>query len=373
MEENLLQNYFDTSTAIYGIIQDMQKGITIFDTGLVAKANSEVQDKSKILDASTYKFAQDLSKAIYGEKTTRRIIMFVEGTFYGSKELETIIPIDLGNNPHQLFKTHPGHPTVDSAVTFQETIRFLRENRSSLYDAGFEVFGVGKSRFFYFKESDLADKNHLYGNGKVKMAGLVPLIVPTKGHVILDEVKDPSLDHYMQFAPPNVSYRFKKSLMDKLLERYIFSKTSEDDVRLIADWVAHRPVVETREDVENLEHRLMRSSKIGKNSSINWLYTPDYYSEKPKKTSSRDFKAKNVVVDITINGFQDSSLREIQIVDKEQYFINEISKDSQKTREEYDEGRRHIPKKKVESYYELRSVLENIFFVENEVIPIPRN
>ena len=56
--------------------------------------------------------------------------------------------------------------------------------------------------------------------------------------------------------------------------------------------------------------------------------------------------------------------------DLEQYFVNELSKDSQKTREDYEKGRSDIPNKKIMSYYELRHVLEKIFIIENQVIPI---
>jgi len=368
--ENLVQNYFGDHTKIYEIIQDMQQGKTRFDAGKVAKANVEVQAKSGELDNPTYKFAQDLSRFVYGLREPRRVVMFVEGTFYGRNDIETIIPFDLGNNPHQLFKKDPRYKTVDDAVTFEETRRFLERNGSYLSQAGFDAFQVGKSRFFYFKESDLSDLGHLDEDGRVKMTGLVPLIVPTKGYVVTEEVEEPSLEDYMQFAPLHVSYRFKKSLMEKIINRMLFWETEGENIRLIADWVAHRPVVEDREAVDSLEQRLIGSSRIGINSSLNYEYTNDYYSEEPKKGSSRQFKVKNVVVTTTTRGSPNPTLREIQIVDRKQYFENELSKDGEKSREEYEEGRSDIPRRKVIRYYELRDVLEQIFIVENEVIPI---
>lgn len=368
--KNLLGNYFNESTAIYEIIGGMQQGKTLFDPSLVARANIEVRAKSKELDNSTYKFAQDFSRMLYGHQNRRRVIMFVEGTFYGSSNIETVIAIDLGNNPHDLFRTDHRYPTVDAAVTYEQTIRFFEENGNYLSREGYDAFELGKSRFFYFKESDLAEKGHLDEDGNVKMTGLVPLVVPTKGYVMTEEVEDPSLNKYMQFAPLHASYRFKNSMMDKLLDRTVSRKNTEGEVRLIADWVAHRSIVRTKEDVDSLEQRLQTPGNIGNNSSIEWNYTNDYYSESPKKSSSIQFKAKNVVVTVTTKGFPDKSLREIQVVDKEQYFINELSKNVDKTREDYEMGRNDIPQKKIMFYYELRDVLEKIFNVENVVIPI---
>lgn len=128
---NLFGNYFSSDSAIYQIVEGMQQGHRKFDAGLVERAKLEVHVKSKALDASTYPFAQDLYHHLYGRRRGR-VILLVQGVFHGTSDIESIVPIDLGNNPHQLF-FYVGNTTIDQYVTFEQTGRFINRIAWFLY------------------------------------------------------------------------------------------------------------------------------------------------------------------------------------------------------------------------------------------------
>ena len=94
-EPNLLHHYFDPTSAIYTIIEEMRQGCLHnecrrFEVGLVNRAKKEVQIKNESLDASTYPFAQDLYHHLHGNKKGR-VVMAVEGTFYGNNDIKSAI------------------------------------------------------------------------------------------------------------------------------------------------------------------------------------------------------------------------------------------------------------------------------------------
>lgn len=369
---NLMQNYFNPDDATHQVIQGVQQGRTRLDAGLISRARNDVQRKSHDLDKSTYPFAEDLARYMFGDGT-RRVIMFVEGVFHGKDDLATVIPIDLGNNPHQLFQTPGVNSTIDYKVTFEQTgeylMRFKGTHGNELAALGAYEFEVGKSRFFYFKQSDLET---IFGRHLIKhqtitleeMALLAPLIIPSES-VMLTEVKAPSQDAR---TPMHVSYRLKHSLEEKLLNRLIREKYEDKrNVRLIADWVAHRPVLPTRGEVEVLEAFLRTSPTIG-NSKIKYLYTNDYYKDEPKKGSGRQFKAKNVIVVVTTDHYE-PALREIQIVDAEQYAKNELEKGAE-NHDDFKKRRANVPRKERAARKKIEGVLDQIFIKTNNFIPL---
>ena len=369
---NFMENYSSPGMPLYEVMQGLQQGTAGFNPAIIRKARAEAQRKSAELDRSTYPFQEDISHYLFGD-SARRVIMFVDGVFQGKETLPTVIPIDLGPNPHQLFERPRGNSTIDSTVTFEQTRAYLEQFRSAhgsqLSVPGVEYFEVNKSRFFYFRQSDLGD---MFGRRLKKgqtisleeMALLVPLVISTD-RIALTEVDAPLGDVQ---TPIHVSYRLKQSLEAKLLDR--LSDGSYDprsEVRLIADWVAHRPVLPTIDEVNALEAFFKSNPTIG-NSKIEYLYTNDYYIEEPKKGSGRQFKAKNVIVIVTTNGHE-PALREIQIVDAQQYRINELEKGAE-NHEEYSGRKERVGRKSRDRREELQPVLDQIFIRENDLIPL---
>ena len=383
---NLLQNYRDIDSLI-NVVGEMQQGKTRFNEILLGKARNDAKRNSRKMDESTYPFGEDIADHLY-DGQLRRVVMFVQGIFHGNSNIPTIIPVDLGNNTYPLFQQSSGNSTIDDNVTFDKTREFLdhyiETHGDELGRRGVYKFEVGKSRFFYFRESDLVRFFSRFGvevsNGKTipfgDLALLAPLTVPTR-YVALDEVDledglEPSPEWYREIAPVQVSHRLKNSLEDKLVNRLTTSEGIKDgSVRLVADWVAHRPVVPTLEDVYKLEAFLKENPTMG-NSQIEYRYTNNKYREEErKKGSSRDFKALNVIVEVTTNGFS-PAIREIQIVDQEQYFRNELSKEGDnhdlfkaRRSNEDDMSEADIIKRK-----SLRKVLSQIFVPDNNDIPI---
>lgn len=358
----LMGRYFGLESAMSQVVDKLQQGRKRIDFGLVSRAREEVQAKSAVLDTPTYRFAQDLSFHLYGGEE-RRIVMLVEGVFHGDSETQSLIPIDLGNNPWRLFKHHEGHDTIDDAVTLESTRDFVERNSGYLTEQGYRSVDVGSSRFFYFGKSNL--ESFLDENGKLDMARLVPLIVPTEGRVVanevdggivLDQVASPTLDDYMKTAPIHVSYRLKKSMVEKLCRRIVYDKGKGP----VSDWVAHRPVVDSPEDVEVLAAFLRESKRVGKNSRFDYLETKHNYEDE----SANGHRVETIVGRIETKGFE-PSVREIQIVDKEQYFANELS--SGRTSHAAHKGRiGHISRKIREDYDRVKAVLEQIFGTQEE-------
>lgn len=376
---NLLQNYSQPGMPLYDVVQGLQQRKTRFDPTMLSKARVEVQRKGAESDRSTYPFQEDFTGYLFGDEK-RRVIMFIEGVFHGNTNLSTIIPIDLGHNPHQLFQEPRGNLTIDSIVTFDQTRGYLYSDQfrrmygEDLAALGVYAFEVEKSRFFYFKQSELGDMfgRSLRKNDTIpleEMVLLVPSIIPAE-RVVLTEVEAPSQEVH---TPMNVSYRLKQSLKKKLLDRLTdrsYKPGRKVKVRLISDWVAHRPVLPTMDDVNYLEAFLKSNPTIG-NSRIEHWYTNDYYMEEPKKGSGRQFKAKNVIVIVTTNGFE-PALREIQIVDTQQYHINELRKGAEKHKdyEERKEKKRVRKQRTGDATRRIEDVLGQVFVRENDFISL---
>ena len=369
---NLLRNYSQPGMPLYDLTQGLQQGKTRFDPTMISRARAEVQRKGAELDMSTYPFQEDFARYLFRDEK-RRVIIFVEGIFHGKSDLATVIPIDLGHNPHQLFQTSGVNSTIDYKVTFEQTEEYLKQFKgmhgNELAALGAYEFEVGKSRFFYFRQSDLEamfDRRLQKGQtiSLEEMALLVPRVIST-GRIALTEIDAPSGD--MQ-TPMHVSYRLKQSLEAKLLDRLSDGPYKPGSkVRLIADWVAHRPVLPTIDGVNALESFLKSNPTIG-NSRVEYLYTNDYYVEEPKKGSGRQFKAKNVIVVVT-TGHYEPALREIQIVDAEQYFRNELKKGEER-HDELEKKRANVPRRKKVAREKINKVLGSIFIKTNDFIPL---
>lgn len=376
-EPNLLEHYFREGNAVYTIIEEMRQGCIHneckrFEIGLVNRAKREVQLKRESLDASTYPFAQDIYHHLYGNKKIR-VVMAVEGTFYGNRDIESIIPIDLTKELYLLFnKTRQVPTTIDYAVTLQETGEFINAHREYLSQKGFNEFGIERSKIFYFRESDL--EHFLDDERKLDLNRLVPLITPTN-YVALDKVEKPSLEDYMRLAPTHVSYRLKKSVVRKLLNKLCLGEGSmtlggdygNKKRDILVDWVAHRPVLPDLSDVNDLETFLKNSPQIG-NSKVEYMYTKDYYEHPGGSGGGTAFKSKTVVAKVTTKGFE-PCIREIQIVDKKTYYGNEFT-DGKESHPELEKKRKHAPRKMKTVREHYVKILEEIFGAGKDIIHI---
>src|SRR3989338_3678929 len=147
------------------------------------------------------------------------------------------------------------------------------------------------------------------------------------------------------------SYRLKKSLARKILRRF-----QESDTREIKDWVAHRIVVGSIDDIRNLVAFLKSSHEIG-HTRIRYISTNDYYRE-PKGSG---FKVMNVTVEVTTPG-ERPCVREIQIVDKEQYYHNEFG-EGRISHEDYERQQEHRSRKVRDIHNKYKEILEEVFGV----------
>ena len=131
-----------------------------------------------------------------------------------------------------------------------------------------------------------------------------------------EAVNMPTPEAYRKRAPPFTSYRLKHSMKEKILTRLKEGKTEP-----IKDWVAHRMVVKERKEVEQVYESLRSISKIG-DFEVEVIDEDNMYLN--PKTSG--FKARELVVRVAGKGRETGPcVREIQIVDTAQNYINEFT------------------------------------------------
>ncbi len=372
IEPSVLHHYFHDDSAIHQIIMGIRAGFLDgserkFNPDLIDRSRGEVLLKRRALDASTYPFAQDLSEKVYGEKG--RVVGLVEGEFKGDSNInsiKSIVPIDLGTNPYLFFRTCQKDTTIDNCVTIETTKAYIEEYKDELSKRGYNHFEVGKSRFFYFRQKDL---EFFSNKGELDMVKLVPLLCPTD-YVVLKKVKRISPEEYTELAPNHTSYRLKESLTRKLLKKFGLPKGGIkirnregviSEKNIVVDWVGHRTVCYSRNEVNDLEVLLKSSPLIGK-SKIDYLYTKDYY-KKPKG----QFKAKKVITVVSTKNYE-PCIREIEVVDKNQYFENEFRKRTE--HKEHVKKQKKVSKKKRSVNAHYKEILEQIFIKDISVIPI---
>ena len=191
------------------------------------------------------------------------------------------------------------------------------------------------------------------------MARLVPLITPTPGHVGIEAVETPTFDEYIQSAPLFNSYRLKESLTRKILRRLGSKKVSGE----ITDWVAHRRILATKEDVYNLESLLSGSPRL-RESQIEHISTKDNHENPPPS----GYGGLKVVVVVTTKGY-DPCVREIQIVDREQYYRNEFEPGIS-SHDAHERRQRHVSRARRQVYEYYRGILEEIFGSDKLLVDI---
>ncbi len=375
-EQNLLELYFDKNSTIYKLIQEMRSYFInniklTWSHGLIEKAKQEVQDKNRSLDASTYIFAQDISNLVL-QGVDRRVIMLVEGAFLGSKSnIESTIPIDLEGNIYRLFKPRHIPTTIDEEVTRECTSDFIQTNLNltSLLKEGYTCFQVDVSRFFSFEKADLTD---FFDQKGVLDTKKLVAYVSASPHIVLDKAAKPSFEDYLRLTPTRTSYRLKKSLISKLLDKLcskegkiVIGKEEDKEESMesvITDWVAHRIVVDNEKYVHDLV-KFFKSSPQITNSKIEYLYTKRDYYTYPRK---HKYKAVHIVVSVSTKNYK-PCIREIQIIDKSQlkYFQKEILGEMEYKRDE----KKQTPRCKKELIDHYRPILYRIFGSEKIIIP----
>lgn len=364
-EEGLMHHYFPHDSYVAGILDTMRKGFNGIQTKRITEthvqaAKLETELKARTLDISTYPFAYDLSRYDHRKESDYRgkirVVMLADGMLKGFRgNMQTVIPIDLGENPYELFQEQ--RRTIDHAVTIEQVEKYLAANRDALREEGFSSFHVDRSLFFYLRRGYI--KRFLQSHDQIDLTGLTRLVYPTKGYVGLEKVEMPTFEEYMEQAPLFRSSRLKKSLARKLRR-----KLWEENPREVKDWAAHRVVVESRLDVENLASKLMSSPKIG-NSHVRYLRHDDYYSN-PKPSG---FEGMNIVVEVE-TGNEMPCVREIQIIDKKQYYHNEFEED-RTSHSKHKLRMEHRPKRVKVLYDSYGSTLENILGVGILDINVP--
>lgn len=323
-EPHLLGYYFSRDSEIHDLIEALRGGVLNggvprFKESKLKAAESEIRRVIATHDESAYPFARDLSYHLIGGP--RRMIALIEGVFLYENEqrLESIIGVDLGTNPWQVFESGNSRETIDSRATVRAANLYLAAHRDEL--SGIKGFEIAKSYFLYLANNVAAE---FETGGEIDMSRLVPLITHTK-HVGLTPVSAPSLSRYSAEAPiPITSYRLKRSLADKLIEKIGLPHISGDDV--IRDMVGHRVVVENEQQARELADFLKGSPTIGSNGSskVECIEYQDGYSL-PER--GRDFKALKITARVTVKGKKGNfppTIRRIHIVDRTEYYRNEI-------------------------------------------------
>lgn len=325
-EPNLMQYYFDRDTHTYKIFEQMRRcylrgQAPKFRDVDVEAAKKEIDKVRSSIDKSTYQFAKDLSYHFFGGVKKQRVLLFVEGTFFGDKSLDSVIGVDLGSDPHELHKGQDLKGTIDAYVTQTKTKEFLAANRTDLVCNNFHAFLIRASKFFYFLDDDLYK---FLKDEMIDMVHLIPLVIETKGYVATTQVSIPTFEQYMEESPRFVSQRLKNSLKRKSLKNLNQKVIRQKDI--ISDWGAHRVETANQEEAKDLHLTIKNTSRenpllIGQNerSKIVHVFSKDYY-ESPK---GNDYRIYKEVVEVSTSGYR-PCVREIQIVEKPRYYGYEI-------------------------------------------------
>lgn len=352
-EVNPVEYYFAPNTHTYRWIRKIREDflsgrLANIDPDLIKIVQREVSSARKKIDASTYQAGQDLGHEFLGKDT--RVLMLVEGTFGGKESIKSIIPVDLGMNPHRLFEDYTSRgTTIDDTVTNWGTDKYLTEHKGDILSAGHTYFVIEKSFFYYVQQGDLVEGDFLEPNGKANMEKLAPYLKPTR-HVGIAPVELPSESDYRDNAPLCFSYRLKQTVLRKLI-RNLFSTSPER----LKDWRAYRRVVEKKSDVDSAEAEISRAANIG-TSKISYDYTDDFYAE-PKDTG---WKAKNVVLWVRPKG-HGSHVSPLQIMDRRQNWRNEFDSNSPTFHGVHDQQQEHGSRKREKYIDHYLPVLESIF------------
>jgi hypothetical protein len=337
-EPNLVGHYFNPDNKVYDLVARLMEGaiegnVPRFRGITLSEAEKEVRKKRSELDASTFPFARDVSH-IFWKGNERRVLLLTSGTFYGSSNLDTMLGFDLGTNPWRLFEKHARGETIDQRVSLDRVRDYLSGNLDEITSLGYRGIDITGSFFFYLPEIGLGAFRKK--DGEIDMSRLIPMLIFTE-NVGLDSAKVPSQKEYVAAPMPFTSYRLKASLAAKINKRL-----AQGD--LIRDWASHRIVVATEDEARELFEYFKSEPVLGANreSRIEHMKYPekatkDYY-ENPKENGYRAF---HIPVVVHTKG-HNPVLREIQIVDRMQYYFNEVDPNNPTHHKHQERKRNHI-------------------------------
>ncbi len=287
------------------------------------------------------------SKAYSALSKDKIVAMIAQGKFHGSvPSIDSTLAFNLGRDTWSLFQKR-GSGTIDERVTSLKISQYLSENKALLRKEGFDTYIADHSGFCWMNETELLDKGFMDERG-IDFLRLVPLLVPVK-HVVLSPIESPIyrvgkkkeskekiIDEFLQSAPTHLSYRFKHSLLWKIFERlcsddpivkeYVWD--DEGKTHTISDWIAYRKVVKNYTEVGRTENALRQAEKIGP-FDVKVIESKDLYKRPKEKRKKNDtpekdeaYRARHLLLELEKGN--DKFVAEIQIVDLNQYFLNEI-------------------------------------------------
>jgi ppGpp synthetase/RelA/SpoT-type nucleotidyltranferase len=334
---NPVRLYFAKDSSVYRIVDKVQAGIAggirYNLSDLERRARAEVREMRELLDNS-YIFAQDLSQMILGAQPLRTVLL-VKGTFvhhdhifhHDSKfNVESILPIDLGVNPYQLF-TRIGRQTADETVTVSQTERFLGMQKNQLLSMGYQSFDITSSIFYNFRDKDLSDR--ISTAGKLNLEKLVSMVLALpyrpETRIVLNQVMPPTLDQYLKSCVESVSYRFKQTLSPKVMQLCTPGQQEKKERMKnkayigIKDWAGIKVVVKEESALRNLQDFFHSSPQIGR-SKVE-LVDEDDYMLTPKEGTG--YRALHLAESVSTFG-SEPYIVEIKIVTLAQDFANDI-------------------------------------------------
>lgn len=364
---NLLNQYFPLDSAICRVVAKIQQGFVkgvkfrFHQKEEILPARDEVTRQKYLMDSS-YILAQDLAETVLG-KDVHRTVLTVKGRFLhqdDSKSVDSVFSIDLGTNPHQLYRTST-KGSVDDEVSQDQTASFLANYAAELIDLKFYEFDLAASRFFYFKEQDIREKSWRDGAPDLEKITRMVCGIPKKPktHLLLSEVESPNIEEYLASGCNFVSWRLKRTLGPKIVR---LADMQRDNYPGIMDWVAFRMLFDNENGVRSFGSFLAENPAIGR-TKITYLNERDYL----KTPKDRGYAAVHIVAKASVLGDPEYVV-EFHLVPRAQYYINEINPFSLARHAEYEKLRRHANKQDGRFHQYYLDVLSKIF--GGEVDPI---
>jgi hypothetical protein len=321
---NLMMYNFPRTSAVYKFL-DLARaavkegGFTGIDSKLIQKAKDEFSEFRRGIDAVTPYFSRELADITLGADSRRRIVV-VHGGFEGDYNERSIIGYDLGSNSHMLYKAEgkPKKETKDDNITKEAVRDYLRSHYEELRRRGVDGFRVTNSALFSIREADLKYFRNTYG--EIGMEQLLPLVADTilntdkqTGYVGINLVHLPDRNFYVEHSPSFTSSRIKSTLGRKLIRQLLLTETVP-----IRDIGAHRCKIASPDAVRDLDERIGQGH-VGKSKVEIIPGTKKDFYRNPKPNGYKGIQFSAYVT--TKRG---KFVREIQLVDSEQYYKNEV-------------------------------------------------
>jgi hypothetical protein len=374
-EPNIMEYLFKDNSKVAEIVADSREAFgngkkIKFSQSDISKARDEVSSLNKSMDEQNFPLTQHLNEHVFkGDK--RRSYIIIEGKLYsGRTHINTQIIYDLGVNSSEYFRQDPGSDTIDSLLTHDFAELYIMDKKEKLKKIGYDRLEIERSRFFYFKDSDLDSfRNDL---GIVIISELMPLVCSNQGYLSTEKVPDVDRSKYEEAYLTHVSARLKKSLLRKVMNKIRIDRQLDDSDK-ISDLGANRIVVPTLEEAIKLNeffegNPILTSGKPGRGLKSAFLHvaTKDRYKD-PKEAGNSEYKAFIEVLRIKTG--KNNNYREIQIVDSGQYHKNELVKGAT-DHTQMEKRDSSVPKKIRDLDDHYTKLLGRIFGVQNVSINI---